>query len=78
MTPEEFAELAPQWGSYISVGDPGACMYGFRFGDGAVQNEDHRRACIAWLTACLRDVPADLHGELRDMIAYLRDAPVRD
>ena len=28
MTSYEAAEYAPQWGSYMTSGDPGACMYG--------------------------------------------------
>lgn len=28
MTAAEAADYAPQWGSYMTSGDPGACMYG--------------------------------------------------
>lgn len=39
---------AATWGSYMTGGDPGACMYGFdeRF---TVQSEEHRAACLRWI-----------------------------
>ena len=42
------AEHAAQWGSYMTGGDPGACMYGFD-DSGRVQSESHRAECIAWI-----------------------------
>lgn len=48
MTPREFWEAAAQWGSYVTAGDPGGCMYGFNE-NGFVQSEAHRKACLSWL-----------------------------
>jgi hypothetical protein len=41
--------IAAQWGSFMSVGDPGACFYGFRFNDGRPQSEAHRARCLAYI-----------------------------
>jgi hypothetical protein len=39
---------AAQWGSYMTAGDPGACMYGFNE-HFRVQNEEHRQRSIKWM-----------------------------
>lgn len=51
MTKEEAWLYAASWGSYMSSGDPGACMYGFdeRF---CVQSEGHRADCLEHLNGC--------------------------
>lgn len=72
----EFAEIAAQWGSLISAGDPGACMYGFSLGDGAVQSEGHRAACLKWVAECREGVSVEDAEELAAMSEYLRHAPV--
>lgn len=51
MTNEEAWLYAASWGSYNNSGDPGACMYGFSE-DFTVQSENHRAACIKWMTNC--------------------------
>lgn len=45
MSNEEAWNYAASWGSYVTSGDPGACLYGFdeRF---VVQSETHRENCI--------------------------------
>ena len=81
LTPEKFWLKAADWGSYMSDGDPGACMYGFSE-DGKVQSEQHRSQCIAWLdgecreAANLNDDPAADNAEIDELIAYLRTAPL--
>lgn len=42
-------EIASQWGSYISSGDPGACFYGFKVADGRPQNQEHRHDCLNYI-----------------------------
>jgi hypothetical protein len=42
LSPCEFWLKAAEWSSYMSSGDPGACMYGFDE-TGAVQSEAHRQ-----------------------------------
>lgn len=59
MTSAEAAAYAPTWGSYMTGGDPGACMYGFSGGDGRPQDEDHRQAVIRYMTKNLEQVKAD-------------------
>lgn len=46
MTDKEAWLFAASWGSYVTSGDPGACLYGFdeHF---KVQSEQHRLDCIA-------------------------------
>lgn len=41
----EVAGFAATWGSFMTAGDPGACMYGFD-DTGRPQNEAHRADCI--------------------------------
>lgn len=83
MTPFEFFATAVNWGSYMSAGDPGACMYVFNE-TGLPQSEAHRRACISWLSCECRvaalaneDPETDL-AEIEEMIAYLEAAPVKE
>ena len=51
MTPKQFWETAASWGSAVTGGDPGACMYGFDE-RGLLQSEGHRRDCLAWIEHC--------------------------
>lgn len=80
LSPSAFWLAAASWGSYMSSGDPGACMYGFDE-HGTVQSEDHRADCIAWITdhcrsaADCNDDPEADHAELDAMLAYLKTAP---
>jgi hypothetical protein len=84
--PSELSGVASQWGSFITNGDPGACMYGFS-SDGLVQNEDHRRACLAYIKEHCRkaadanvaagDDPDSQHPELDALTAYLETCPVQ-
>jgi hypothetical protein len=81
MTPCEFWLKAAQWGSYMTDGDPGACLYGFDE-RGAVQSEAHRQRCITYLdgecrhAADVNDDPTADHAELDSLIAYLQTAPI--
>lgn len=74
------AEIAPQWGSYVRDGDPGACMYGFS--NNAVQCEEHRRQCVVWidrhcrLAADRNETPKDDHRQLDELRAAILAAPL--
>lgn len=48
LSPRELWLTAAEWGSYMTGGDPGACMYGFTE-SGTVQSEEHRAACLDWI-----------------------------
>lgn len=48
ITPAEAFDIASQWGSYISAGDPGAVFYSFPLNDARPQDDDHRAACLAY------------------------------
>lgn len=54
-TPEQAWEYASQWGSMMTNGDPGACMYGFN-SDCRPQSDEHRQEVIGWMIRCKRDV----------------------
>jgi hypothetical protein len=54
-TPEQAWEYASQWGSMMTNGDPGACMYGFTE-NCRPQSEAHRQEVIGWMIRCKRDV----------------------
>jgi len=51
MEPSEAYEYAASWGSFLSSGDPGACMYGFN-SDCRPQSEEHRREFISYMGSC--------------------------
>lgn len=85
LTPKQFWGIAATWGSLMTSGDPGACMYGFDE-KGVVQSEEHRADCIAYIEKHCREA-AKINGaagedeaaqnrELDAMIRYLRSAPV--
>lgn len=85
LTPKQFWEIAEQWGSMLTGGDPGACMYGFDK-RGVVQSEEHRQDCLRYIkTECRKaadvnvaagDDPADQHPQLDALVEYLKTAPV--
>jgi len=85
MTPKEFWLAAASWGSAMTSGDPGACMYGFSE-NGVVQSEQHRQDCIQWIeTECRKaalanaaagENLAEQTAELDAMLEYLKTAPV--
>lgn len=67
-------EYAASWGSYMTAGDPGACMYGF--GDYFVlQSEQHRADCLAYMQDCRKIVqerPGDYEeGELSQLDEFV-------
>lgn len=76
LTPEQAWLRAAEWGSYMTNGDPGACMYGFDE-RGVVQSEAHRQDCLAWIdgrcreAAKLNDDPEQCDEELDELRAYL-------
>lgn len=51
--------IASQWGSFITAGDPGACFYGFQFGDARPQSEKHRDQCITYIDRELMPLAED-------------------
>ena len=83
MTPKQAWLYAAQWGSFIRIGDPGACMYGFNK-TGRPQNERHRAACIAYINSeCLpavaarpKDYASNEARQLKRLRRYLATAPL--
>lgn len=86
LTPQEFWLMAATWGSAMTAGDPGACMYGFDK-NGLVQSEEHRQDCIQYIKTEFRSIldantasdDADLGqraNEIQAMLMYLETAPV--
>jgi hypothetical protein len=77
MTPADAWGFAATWGSYMTAGDPGACMYGFneKF---KMQSEEHRERCFDWITKCREIVennPGDYESdELANLLARFRVA----
>ncbi|MCP1539970.1 hypothetical protein [Methylorubrum extorquens] len=49
LAPSAAYNIASQWGSFMSAGDPGACFYSFHQGDGRPVDETHRAACLGYL-----------------------------
>jgi len=82
MSPADAWEYAATWGSLMTSGDPGACMYGF---DESClpQSEEHRADVLAWVEKCRAIVEADPDSYDSDELAkmdsfvrYIRQAPV--
>jgi hypothetical protein len=85
MRPSEFCETAAQWGSMMTAGDPGSCMYGFDK-QGLLQSEEHRQECLDYIQSVCRPIAAtnESKGEskeenslqLDDLVAYVQQAPI--
>lgn len=48
LRPDQVAAVAASWGSYMSNGDPGVCMYSIRQ-DGLLYDEAHRKRCLEYI-----------------------------
>lgn len=81
MNPHNAWLYAASWGSYMTSGDPGACLYGFdeRF---HVQSEQHRADCIAqmqdnraYVLLNPEHYDEDEIEQIDDLIEALRSAP---
>jgi len=79
MDPEAAWLYAAEWGSYMTGGDPGACMYGFSE-DFRVQSEEHRQNCLNWIDKeCVPMVqkdPENFDADELEKLAELRAAVV--
>lgn len=82
MAPADAWAYAATWGSAMTSGDPGACMYGF---DETClpQSEAHRRDVLAWIADCRGhvvaapdDYEADELEQLDSFVRYIEQAPV--
>ena len=82
MTNSDAWAYAASWGSYITSGDPGACLYGFdeRF---RVQSEEHRQDCLeqmannrAYVVANPDDYESDELDQIDALIEKLKAAPL--
>lgn len=76
----EVSGYCATWGSFMTSGDPGACMYGYN-DTGRPQNAAHRDNSIEWLEGCKRNVlerPDDFDDDelekIDSCIAYLKEA----
>lgn len=76
ITKERAFTLASQWGSFMSAGDPGACMYAFHADDGRPVSEVHRLACIKYLRQ-QRPATAKDERELLQLIRFIGTCPLR-
>lgn len=81
MNYREVAGYAATWGSYMTSGDPGACMYGFDE-TGRPQNEAHRAQCLEWIADCKKVVAErpdefdeDESDDLESLRLWLESAP---
>lgn len=82
MTPSEAYEYAASWGSFMSGGDPGACMYGFDH-NCRPQSEDHRKAVLAHMKNCRvrvvespEDYDEDELDNLDAFIEFITNRPI--
>lgn len=82
MSPHDAWLYAASWGSYMTSGDPGACMYGFdeRF---VMQSESHRadvleqmKANRAYVEANRKDYAADELDQIDSFVETVKAAPV--
>jgi|KBSMisStandDraft_5_1062788.scaffolds.fasta_scaffold08883_11 hypothetical protein len=83
MTNEQAWLYAASWGSYMTSGDPGGCMYGFSE-NFTVQSEQHRAACLEWIDnhckpnveSCPEDYEEDELDQMAEFRIKLLAAPV--
>lgn len=75
ITKERAYGIASQWGSLISAGDPGACLYAFHFNDGRPVSDTHRLACLKYLRQQRPETRKD-EIELQKLIRFLADCPL--
>jgi hypothetical protein len=75
ISPREAYDIASQWGSYISAGDPGAVFYSFPTGDATPQGPDHRAQLIAYTESCLKEAKGADKAELESLLQFFRDMP---
>lgn len=70
MTPKDAWLYAATWGSAMTSGDPGACMYGF---DESCrpQSEEHRQDVIGWMEGCRQNVVDNPNDYDTDELATL-------
>lgn len=82
MSPHDAWLYAASWGSYMTSGDPGACMYGFdeKF---VMQSEQHRadvldqmKANRAYVEANRKDYAPGELAEMDSFIEAVKAAPV--
>lgn len=82
MSPYDAWLYAASWGSYMTSGDPGACMYGFdeKF---VMQSEQHRadvleqmKANRAYVEANRKDYAADELDQIDSFVETVKAAPV--
>lgn len=48
LRPDQVSSIAASWGSHMTGGDPGGCMYNFGQ-DGLLVNEVHRKRCLEYI-----------------------------
>jgi hypothetical protein len=60
LTEQEAYYIASQWGSYMRIGDPGACFYGFHVDDARPVDENHRQLCLAHTDTVIQRLETDL------------------
>jgi len=71
LSPREAYEIASQWGSYMTSGDPGAVFYSFRTNDAQPQGERHRAQLLAYTESLL--ARETLEDDDRDDLESLKD-----
>lgn len=75
LTPATAFAVASSYGSYVSAGDPGACMYAFRAGDGRPVSEAHRTQVLDYL-ATREGRSCDELWELDRLRLFIERAPL--
>jgi len=75
LTPAAAYSIASDWGSYLNSSDPGACLYGFRAGDGRPVSEQHRAQCLAYLDT-LQPTRCEELFDIDRLRRYLAVAPL--
>jgi hypothetical protein len=70
LTPAAAYAIASCWGSYLHSADPGACLYGFRAGDGRPASEPHRAQCLRYVTDLINRV--ETKAAKRELVALER------
>lgn len=77
ISPREAHEIASQWGSFMTAGDPGAVFYTFHTEDATPQGPDHRAALLAYTESLLarESLSDEDRAELESLKAFFTHYP---
>lgn len=78
LTPQDARDLAAQWGSLITAGDPGAVFYSLNGSADQILNEEHRQQLIKYTEECLVGAKGQDKHELGTLLQHFKTWPTAE